>query len=223
MRKSSLLRFAALLLLLVTRAEMLQAQGGIGSGEAPDQRAVRDSFAAYKAALMREDGRAAAPLVTEGTVRYYGRMRDLALKGQEAEVKQLSAMNKFIVLRMRHQVGLESLRNMSDEDMFVYGIDKGWTGKESVAQAALGKIDVTGDVARSEVIEGGKLIAPKFTFRKEGERWKIDLTANFPTAELMLKGMMKEWKMEEDAFIFETLEILSGKKVMPAVWQPLIK
>ena len=93
------------------------AQGGIGTGEMPEQRAVRDCLAAYKTAILNGDGNAALPLVTRSTVRHYGHWRDLALNAQEQKVRQLPVIDKFMVLRLRHQVGGEAVRKMTPETL----------------------------------------------------------------------------------------------------------
>src|SRR6478672_3779017 len=77
-----------------------------------DEAAVLSAFKAYQTALLNKDGTRCVTLVDSGTIKYYQRMRDLAVSGRAAEVKKLDLMDKVVVVRMRHEVSLAALKKM---------------------------------------------------------------------------------------------------------------
>ena len=62
-----------------------------------------------------------------------------------------------------------------------------------------------------------------YGFRKEGDRWKLDLTSIMSVGDQALKALIRESGLSEDEFIASILESVSGTKVTGKVWQPMIR
>lgn len=90
----------------------------------PEEGLIRRAFLMYKEAILQQQGPSALSLVNRATVQYYARMRTLALEGQEKEVRQLTPMNKIMVLSLRHRVPIGDLRAMTPEEVFTEYADK---------------------------------------------------------------------------------------------------
>lgn len=183
-------------------------------------RAVRQTWENYKKAILGKDGAAALALVNQTTVGYYGQMRTLALRATEAEVKALSVTNKIMVLSYRHRLSPEQLEAMNAEELFVHGVSQGWIGEQGVLRTTLGSVRVSGGVASGEAIVGGKATPLTYRFEREGGKWKIDLAALMPVADIAMRAVIKELKVEEDQFILDILESLSGVKPSADIWKP---
>ena len=196
-------------------------QGGCKEGDSQEATFVRTCFEGYKEAILDQDGEAAVALVDGSTLKYYGKMRKLALEGSPTDVRQLSTIDKLMVLILRHRIPLEDLTEMTAESLFVYAVDEGWIGRESVINNELGDIKVSGTNATGVHISAGNESPFKWIFRKENGKWKIDITSIMPIADQAFKQLIQENGLSEDDFLFSILESVSGEKVPDSIWEPL--
>jgi hypothetical protein len=207
--------FLALTALIFTSHLALSAQASES-----EEKLIRQAFLNYKGAILEQQGQSAVSLVNRATVQYYSRMKTLALEGEEKEVRQLTPMNKIMVLSLRHRLPVDDLRTMTPEEVFIYAVNQGWIGKNSVLDSDIGQLQVFGNDASGEYVRGGKPTPLKFRLTKEEGNWKIDLTALTPPADQAISLLIKKEGLDEDAFIVGLVESVSGKKVSPSIWQP---
>jgi hypothetical protein len=192
----------------------------LAQGARADEELIRQVFLSYKEAILQRQGQSAVTFVNRPTLDYYARMKAIALEGKEPEVRQLTPMNKIMVLSLRHRVLADDLRGMTPEDVFVHAINQGWIGKNSVLDSDVGQIQVFGKDASAEYVKGGKPTPLKYRFTKEDGKWKIDLTALIPIADHAMSMLIEQEKLDEDKYIISLVEAVSGKKVSPSIWQP---
>lgn len=185
-----------------------------------NQQLIRRAFNGYKAAILRQDGDAAVLLVDRTTLEYYSRMKALALDGSKSEVRQLTPMNKIMVLTLRHRVAVDELRAMTAEALFIYAVNHGWIGKSSVLDTEIGELRVFGADASAEYIKNRVSTSLKFRFKKELGKWKLDLTSLIPIADQAMTMLIEKQGLDEDAFIINLIESVSGKRVSASIWQP---
>src|SRR4051812_9607145 len=69
-----------------------------------DEDAVRKTFADYKAALYHHKGKAASALVDSNTLKYFDRLKRLAVDADSATLHREPMMNRLFVARMRHEI-----------------------------------------------------------------------------------------------------------------------
>jgi hypothetical protein len=205
----------ALVAFIFTSHLALSAQGSQSEGEL-----IRQAFLTYKAAILQQQGQSAVPLVNRATLQYYARMKALALEGQEKEVRQLTPVNKAIVLLLRHRIPVGDLRGMTPEEVIIHAVNQGWIGKNSVLDSDIGQLQVFGNDASAEYVKSGKPTPLKYRFTKEDGKWKIYLTALTPLADQAMSMLIKKEGLDEDTFIIGIIESVSGKKVLPTIWQP---
>jgi hypothetical protein len=193
-----------------------------------DETLIRQSFDRYKTALLKRQGAIATHQVSNSTLAYYGKMRDLALRGSERTVRSLSSLSdQYLVLALRHRVGLKALLPMSDKDVVSLAVREGWIGENGLAEINLGTISVQDRRAEAVLVIKGTPYpeAPRFIFLKEQTGWKLDLTAILPVAETFIQ----QWYLEDnasaaiskDAFLMKILGLVSESKVPETIWQPL--
>jgi hypothetical protein len=213
MRKA--IKSLALVALIFTSQSVLSA-----SGPQSEEELIRQAFVTYKGAILQQQGQAAVRVVNKATVQYYARMKALALEGEEKEVRELTPMNKLMVLSLRHRVSADELRSMTPEEVFSYAVDRGWIGKNSVLDSDIGQLQIFGNDANAEYVKNEKPTPLRYRFTKEDGEWKIDLTALMPVADQAMRMLIKKEGLDEDAFIVSLIESVSGKKALLSIWQP---
>lgn len=183
---------------------------------------MRKAFARYRSALMAKDGAAAAEAVDTGTLAYYGRIHDLALTGTAASVKKQGLIDRMMVVRIRHDVDVETLKKMNGPALFAYAVDNGWVSASSVEKAELGKVKVTGKDAKGEFVSGGRVAPFSFEFKKEAKGWRFSLLPLLSIGEPALKQMAQQSGQEENDFLLALIEKVSGKAVPHTIWEPQV-
>lgn len=191
--------------------------------ESEDAAAVRRCFAMYKDTLIRQKGDEAAKWVTKSTIDYYGELREVALYGSEEEVRKLSALKKMSILTLRHRVGADSLLKMSAADVWAHGVGQGWSGRNSLQDVEIGKIEFENDAASVEVLVRGRPSRVKYRFVKEDGAWKMDVLSRLAASEQGMARMVRNQKIEEDEFLIDLLEMTSFTPVPETIWQPPMK
>ena len=196
-----------------------------------DRQAIQRCFVAYKEALLDKQGDRAVEQVSTTTLAHYGKMRDLALKGDGATVRSRSLIDQYIILVLRQRVGLEALLPMSDKDVISLAIREGWIGESGLKETMIGAVTVKGDRAEAVLVVRGKAYAtpdvPRFVFSKEQKAWKIDITALFPVAEKFFQtwyaGAKASENISTDTFLINILTLMSDKPISPDIWKPLVR
>ncbi|MDR4505618.1 MAG: hypothetical protein MRK01_12660 [Candidatus Scalindua sp.] len=184
---------------------------------------VRGAFDNYKSSILDQDGSKAVQYVSNSTIEYYGKIMKSALTGEEEEVRNLSTIDKMMVILLRHRMDAEVLSHMTAEELFIHSVDKGWIGKDSVINSDIGKITESTDTATAVFINYGKETPLKYQFVKEQEQWKLDLTAVMPLSDQAFKEVIESSNLDEDEYIFKILESISGEKLSEDIWHPLIR
>lgn len=208
------------LLLLLTG---LVAQAQTTVRDSPDAQAVRQCFESYIDAISTRNGKLAASLINKEMVSYYTRMKALALEGSEQTVRHLSTFDKFVVLSLRHRIPVAVLQNLEPQAVYGYGIEHGWTSGMTKENAQVGQIEVMGDKASGELRLNGEPTPYAWYFTKEDGRWRMDLSSLMSQTDQDLKLTIQAQRADEDSFIISLLEAISGQKVSPEIWKPLVR
>ena len=196
-----------------------------------DRQSIQRCFVAYKQALLDKQGGLAVEQVSTTTLAHYGKMRDLALRGDGATVRSLSLVDQYLILVLRQRVGLKALLPMSDKDVISLAIREGWIGESGLKETNIGAVTVKGDRAEAVLVVRGKAYdtpdVPRFVFLKEQKAWKIDITALFPVAEKFFQDWYAGDKVSKnistDTFLINILTLMSDKPISPEIWNPLVR
>ncbi len=183
--------------------------------------AVKAAFDNYKTAILNDQGEEAVKHVDSRTIKYYGDMLELVKHANEAEVNALSAVDKMMVLTVRHRTSKEDILSFDGKELLVYAIKSGMVGKNSVSENTIGEITIDKNFAKGQLISKGQKAPFYFHFYKEDDQWKIDLTSIFAVATATFENVIQQSGQEENEFIFSILEMVSGKKPGPEVWEPV--
>ncbi len=189
----------------------------------PEESRVRDVFNQYIKALQDGDGDAAAKLVDENTVKYYARMKQIALYDSKKEFDSLTLVDKSLVLSLRHLMTAEQLKPMSPRALISHAVKSNWLDRETAGKLAIGDINVYGDSANGVAIMSGEETPLKFVLNKIDGEWRFDLTAMLAWANPSFHRLMKEAEMDEKAFLVSIIEASYETKVDETIWRPMIR
>lgn len=214
-----------------------------GSQESPgaaeqDVAAVRGVFLGYKSALIAGDGKTAASLVDEATDTYFERLRDLALHGNEQEVKAHSFVERLLVLSMRQVLDRTTIESMSLADLIDVAMSEGWIAPQTLSQLDIGAIEVHGDEASAEVLSGlissaassddeapaGGTSEPgepelRYRFVREHGAWRFRFSSLVESLDRLVEDLTSQLGTQQDDLIFMLIEGFTGRQVLPDVWE----
>ncbi|MCI0750654.1 MAG: hypothetical protein L0Y35_02345 [Flammeovirgaceae bacterium] len=182
---------------------------------------IKSTFDNYKKSILEDKGSEAIRWVDAKTLAYYEKILYASIHADSAEVQDLGLMDRLIVITVRHRVPKSEVLAMDGKGFLIYSINKGMIGKNSVLTIDIGEVKVSGNFANGQVVSNGQPSPLYFQFNKEGTDWKIDLTSLFPASTMGLKRMISENGMTENEFIFQAMEMLTGKLPGNEVWHPL--
>lgn len=188
-----------------------------------EEKLVRKAFDAYKTAILNDKGEDAADLVDSRTIQYYQQALDQVRTADSATVRSLSLMDRLMVFSIRHRTPKEDILRFDGRALYVYAVQSGMVGKNSVAGNSIGEVVVEGTFAKGRFLVGGEETPFQFHFYKEEERWKLDLTSLFPISTMAFQTMVEDSGQEENEFLFTLLEKITGRKPGPEVWQPVLE
>lgn len=199
------------------------AAGGCAGGSGTDDAAaIRETFAAYHAALATRDGRRALALVDRGTVAWYDEARKLALHAPPERVRALPLTQRLQVLMLRHLLDYRSVSQMSGADVLRFLVEQGYaSGAPPGDRAGLAEFRIEGDRARAVLHVRERATPIVWGFRREDGRWKIDLTSVLPLAASTMAIVADRSGLTEDEFLLEVLERRTGRPATEAIWSPL--
>ncbi|MDY7021274.1 MAG: hypothetical protein SWJ54_07915 [Cyanobacteriota bacterium] len=188
---------------------------------ADDANTVQQVFADYKSAILTSSGDRAVDKLSQSTIDYYGEMRKLAVCESAETVKAESMVNRVQILSMRFRVPTETLVELSDREVVVYAVDRGWIGEESVMKLDVAEVTIEGEEALAEVVRNGEPTGIQFRFVKETEGWKFDLLSTIELTNQTFEQLAEVQGLKPDEFIFAVLEILEGRTPTKDIWNPV--
>jgi hypothetical protein len=215
-RLFAVVRLASILIAAVAVFILLRTPGP------PPEEVVRQAFAAYKHAVLANDGAGAAALISNGTAEWYGRMQDLALHASKEETDALGPLEKIQVLGFRLRVPLDELRTMSGRQLFAYSVSHGWIARASMERAEFGTVVASDGTAVAQLLLSGKDTGQQYVFKREDGRWVFDQLATLEKGNAAIKTAAAQRGISEDQFVEFLVESTTHKKLGDDLWQPLL-
>jgi len=190
--------------------------------EAPENRAVRNVFESFHAALLVGDGGLAADCTSRLTMEYYERCATGARSATALELHLLPMAEKLMVLRIRHNIAQEALRDMDGRAAFVHSVSRRWLGQQDMLErAGIGGVTVKGDTAEARMTLDGAPTLQHMRFRHEAGEWRIDLRGMAEASGTALAREARELGITEEQHIGQ---ILNGEADFPLpedIWAPI--
>lgn len=188
-----------------------------------DAEAVKKAFENYKSAILNDKGAEAVKFVDSRTIKYYQDVSDWVRSADSSKVENLSLLDKFMVFTVRHRSTREEQLAFNGKSLLVFAINNGMVGKNSVANNTIGEVIIEDNFARAQLVSRGKAAPLYFHFYKEDKQWKLDLTALFALSSTGFKKMIEESEESENDFLFNMLEMITGKRPGAEIWKPAQK
>lgn len=218
----SLLLFAASLG-SIAPAAMAQDPSREATAESPEVAAVRQLFERYKTALLDGDGEVASALVDAATLEYFEEIKRLTVEGDASAIGERPFVDRLLIVTMRHELPPETLADMGLEDLLRHAVEAGWIGKQSIRQLGIGDIEVAGDEATGVAVTTGLQTADAeplyYRFVREDEEWRFRFSSLVESINGVVAQLTAQLGTDEDDLIFLLVEQLSGRQVLPEIWQ----
>ena len=190
-----------------------------------DEAAIRACFKNYQAAIAKKDGNAAATLVSNTSIKYYGGILNLALNADEAKLRQVDFYRKMMALLVRNEAPdiYSQLGNSTNASrFFALVVSNGWGGEIGSPTLELGKINKQADIiASAPAVLNGQETPARFVFEFERDGWKFSLLDVIVRVNQIMKEKQKSSSVGEEDAIIQSLEKRSGRPVSKDIWKPL--
>ena len=182
---------------------------------------VKESFSAYKSAILTSDGAAAKRLVTQESKDYFRGLADHALTLDRAGLQKIHLSDRLYAMLLRHNLDRARLESMTGGDVVAYAVEQGWIGREGAEQLELGAYKLDGDSASGTILQpDGQESTFKMEFTKVGGRWLLELDELMMLTRIAFEYSAKQTGLSDDDFVLLMLEYGSGRKPEPDIWSP---
>ncbi len=182
---------------------------------------IRASYNNYKLSALNADGETAVNLVSENTIAYFHNMSDYVVYADSVEIESMRLFDKLMIFTLRHKVPTDKIQSFDGKSLFIYGIDNGLVGNEGINNQDIGEITIDNDLAKGQMIVGGQVTPFCMNFKKENNKWTLDLISLFAFAEPAFQQMIDESGMKDHEYIFMLLEMLTAEYPDNSIWHPL--
>lgn len=202
------------LLVLLIATNTVHAQGN-------DSVNIVKVFNAYKSAILNDKAEEALKTIDTRTKDYYRTVLAEVKKADSTRIVSLSLLDRITILEIRAYTTKEEIRKMQDVDAFLLAIRKGLIDKDGVTGQTVGQVTIEGSFAKGEIVTQGQNTSIYFHFYKESDEWKLNLTELFTLGNMSMKKMFAESGKDENVFLLELLELMTGKEITREIWEPV--
>lgn len=209
------MRKTTLLLILLTTL------GQFAFSQKKAEKAIRNAYKSYQAAILENEGEKAVSHVDSRTIEYYSNLVNWAVTADSITVDGLPLMDKLAVLLVRGRTAKERLMSMDGRDLLISGVDEGMVGKGNVVHHDIGAISIKRKSATAQFINKGKTTPVKYQFYKEKRKWKINLTSALSGSEKAFSEMIERSGKSQNEFLMDVVEDAAGEEAMKTIWKPL--
>jgi hypothetical protein len=180
---------------------------------ADDEAAIRDTFEAYRTALLELDGDAVVDLVTYESIGYYGELADLAGTAGPEEIGERAILERTTVALLRVEYPVAELAAYDGAEMLAFSVDEGLVDNGSVVDNELGDVRIVGDQAYAELVVRSVPSGVDFEFKRLGGEWLFNLIPTIRLGNLAVTQAARESGLDENEFIFDLVEVETGVRV----------
>lgn len=190
-----------------------------GSDEAEIQR----SFERYQEALAKGNGKAAYAQIDSASREYYASILDKTKYATPAECADYGALDKLSILLGRVQIPAADLARFDGEEYFRYAVEQGWVSEVGDASVSVDRIELTDDHALLYIRRQDEVSPFPHIFKKEDGAWKLSLVEMLPVGEEAMQKHLDRVGVEEQDFLFDTVEMAVGVRPTEDTWEPRLR
>lgn len=206
------------LLILVSN---ISATGCLNVDTNKEQLAVGNCFQGYRMALLEMDGESAYSYLNNRSRKGYEHILTMCKEYDSLHLDKEKAAEKFYVLTTRQMSGTDTLMNMTGKTFFIASVVTNVMNTANLSKMQPEVISVQGNDAKMSVITGkGKLMEGAFFFKKENNKWRIDILKTLDQLSSNIEQVAKESGKTENEVIYELAEAATGDAITPDAWIP---
>jgi hypothetical protein len=146
-------------------------------------KAIERIWISYRRALIEQNSRDASRMVTQDSLLYYTRLRDLALTAPRSELLAQTMLDRATILSMRASLPVSTLRSAGDQEVFGLVVSKKLIDADSLKESTVTEVQVSGNIARGFLVLKGEETNIGVSFKYEAGRWTVDLPDLFTEME----------------------------------------
>jgi hypothetical protein len=190
-------------------------------GQENQEKTIQKVFENYKSAILNDKGIEALNFVDSRTIAYYDDIINKIKTADSITIESYTILDKLMILAIRNSASQEEIMNMNGKSLFVYAIDNGMVGKNSVQNNSIGRVQIDDAFATGQFLVNGQETPINFHFYLENNNWLIDLTSIFPISSGAFKKMIASSGKSENETLLMILELMTGEKPTNSIWHPL--
>jgi len=212
-------------------ATLLVALLGIGGGwscevSKPENanETIMDTFAAYKAASIADDGAAATALLSRDTLAYFDELLDETLTADQARLDQLDPGRRCLVLAARILATPEELQRMSSAELAALAFRYKLLGEDIAEEHELEIAALDERRAMGRLRTGDQVLEyQQQHFVRDPDGWRVSLLPFLAEWHNALVERAKEMGIEPNLVADMALEALLFKMIEDKHMQPIIQ
>jgi len=179
---------------------------------------LEKTFTSYQAAQLDNKGDEAVKYLDSMSMDYFKMILEKVRGADSLAIEALPLSGKFNVLMIRHLASKKEILGFTPATMTAFAFNHGM-GKTKLEGATLGKAKIKGNNAKANLVNSGKKTDTEFVFNLEHGQWKIDVLPLMQESEADIKAMLNG--KNENEFIFDMLELMTGKAPTSAIWKKI--
>ena len=164
-------------------------------------------------ALFEQDGEKAIEVIDPFSFEWYEQILVDALTIDRVELDSKEFVEKFTLLRLRHEFSQEEIQNLSGEEIIIISIEKGWVGLETISELEIDEVIIATPPLAYITFKDLPFAASIPFIREGGRDWKISLSLLIRSSNEGFEQIIADSNLAEDEFIVSMLEQLSERTV----------
>lgn len=194
------------------------------TGQKNDSEVITDVYNKYQAAVLEKNIDEMVNYISQETINYYDHIVEKAKFSDSINLSKQPPIDKTLILYLRQTMNSDLLRKYSGNELMYFTLSKGVNIKNKLPTTELKEIKINGDEAVAEFLIDGMDSGNKITFKKEGEKWKIDISSTYNSeANNQFRQNLSQSGMSENDFIKNMVSCMSGSEMNHSIWHKTIR
>jgi len=170
---------------------------------------IMNVYQDYKESILNDKGSAAYECIDKETRDYYDWLIVASNELNKKQIQALGLMDHFTICVLRKNLTASELAKMSGKDLFIYAIDNGMVGKNSVQSLELddSDIEVDGTTATVGIQTDSTPFPYRFKFNLENGKWGLSLVHTMKATSPALEDAVKQSGKSTEEFVKMLVEV----------------
>ncbi len=188
-----------------------------------DNPLILKSLEDYKELALQGSGDKVAALLRKPTLDYYQGLRQAIFDENKEQVQSRSFVDQVIIIRTRILADMETLAKLDSAQFTSYVYRSGYVAKSSISHHGMGEItyDEATKEAKAPAVINGELQNAYYTFKKEDNIWKVDISQVIPLVNEAMENDIRDNGGSPERMLYLTLlSANSDQEISEKLWGP---